>query len=70
METFAALLANCAGISPVIDEFPAQKSVTESFGVFFDLHLNNSWVNNREAGDLKRYRTHYDVIIMSAPEHE
>ena len=24
----------------------------------------NSWVNNREAGDLRRNSTHYDVIIM------
>ena len=24
----------------------------------------NSWVNNREAGDLRRYRHHYDVILM------
>ena len=24
----------------------------------------NDWVNNREAGDLTRYRTHYDVIVM------
>ena len=23
------------------------------------------WVNNREAGDLKRYRAHYDVIVMN-----
>ena len=23
-----------------------------------------SWVNNREAGDLRRYRDHYDVIVM------
>ena len=22
------------------------------------------WVNNREAGDLRRYRVHYDVIVM------
>ena len=22
------------------------------------------WVNNREAGDLRHYRTHYDVIVM------
>ena len=22
------------------------------------------WENNREAGDLRRYRTHYDVILM------
>ena len=25
----------------------------------------NAWVNNREAGDLRRHRTHYDVIVMS-----
>ena len=24
----------------------------------------NGWVNNREAGDLRRYRVHYDVILM------
>ena len=24
----------------------------------------NSWVNNREAGDLRRHRAHYDVIVM------
>ena len=24
----------------------------------------NGWINNREAGDLRRYRAHYDVIVM------
>ena len=24
----------------------------------------NDWVNSRDAGDLRRYRTHYDVILM------
>ena len=24
----------------------------------------NGWVNNREAGDYRRYRAHYDVIVM------
>ena len=24
----------------------------------------NGWVNNREAGDLRRYRAHYGVIVM------
>ena len=24
----------------------------------------NTWVNNREAGDFRRYRAHYDVIVM------
>ena len=40
METFSALLAICVGNSPVTGEFPAQKSVTRSFDVFFDLRLN------------------------------
>ena len=26
----------------------------------------NGWVNNCEAGDLRRYRAHYDVIVMHA----
>ena len=25
----------------------------------------NGWVNNREAGDLRRYRAHYDVTVMT-----
>ena len=95
-------------------EFPAQRPVTQSFDVFFDLRPNKrltkpqaratpSWwthnkccphsllpgieywycqwgaksehhhqlggtnscgVNNREAGDLRRYRGHYDVNVM------
>ena len=40
MEAFSALLAICAGHSPVTGEFPAQKPVTRSFDVFFDLRLN------------------------------
>ena len=41
METFSALLDICAGNSPVPGEFPAQRPVTRSFDVFFDLRLNN-----------------------------
>ena len=40
MERFSALLAICAGNSPVTGEFPAQRQVTRSFGVSFDLRLN------------------------------
>ena len=40
METFSALLAICAGNSPVPGEFPAQRPETRSFDVFFDLRLN------------------------------
>ena len=40
MERFSALLAICAGNSPVPGEFPSQRPVTRSFDVFFDLRLN------------------------------
>ena len=40
MEIFSALLALCVGNSPVTGEFPSQRLVTRSFGVFFDLRLN------------------------------
>ena len=49
METFSALLAICAGNSPVPGEFPTQSPVTRSSDVFFYLRLNKrlskqSWV--------------------------
>ena len=37
METLSALLALCAGKSPVTGEFPSQRPVTRSFDVFCDL---------------------------------
>ena len=40
METFSALLALCAGNSPVTGEFPSQRPVMRSFDVFFDLRVN------------------------------
>ena len=40
METFSALLALCAGNSPVTGEFPSQRPVTRSFDVFFDMSQN------------------------------
>ena len=40
MKTFSALLAICAGNSPVPGEFPKQRPVMWSFDVFFDLRLN------------------------------
>ena len=64
MEAFPALLTICAGNSPVPGEFPAQRPVMQSFGVFFDLRLNKRLSNNREAGDMRRYRVYYDVIVM------
>ena len=62
METFSALLAICAGNSPVAAEFPTQRPVTWSFDVFFGLRPNKRL---SEAGDLRRHRAHYNVIIMN-----
>ena len=64
METFSALMALCAGNSPVTGEFPAQRPVTRSFDVFSIWDWMNGWVNNREAGDLRPHRAHYDVTVM------
>ena len=64
METFSELLALCTGNSPVTGEFHAQRPVTRSFDVFFDLRLNECWVNHREAGYSRRRRAHYDATVM------
>ena len=65
METFSALLAICAGNSPVTGEFPTQRPVTGNIDVFFDLRWINGCINNHEAGDLGRHCTHYDVTITA-----
>ena len=39
IETFRALLDHYAGNSPVIGEFPSQRTVTQGFDVFFDQRL-------------------------------
>ena len=55
MEAFFALLAICAGNS----------SVTGALMFFLICAWTNGWVNNREAGDLRRHRAHYDVTVMT-----
>ena len=61
METFSALLAICAGNSPVPGEFPTQRPVTWSFDVVFDLRTNKRL--NGEAGYLRSHGAHYDVTV-------
>ena len=62
METFSALLALCAGNSPVPVNSRTKASDAELWSF---LCWINGWVNNREAGDLRRNRTHYDVNVMA-----
>ena len=64
METFSALLALCAGNSPVPVNSPHKGQWRGSL-MFSSIYAwINDWVNNREAGDLRRQRGHYDVIVM------
>ena len=74
METFSALLAICAGNSPA-RWFPAQRPVTQSFDVFFDLRLNKrlskqslGWWLETLSRPLLRHRNagsllHHDISI-------
>ena len=48
METFSALLAICAGDSPVTGEFPSQRPVTPSFDGFF--HRLNKRLSTQSRG--------------------
>ena len=65
METVSALLALCAGNWPVTGELLSQRPVTRNFDVFSNLRPNKwGWVNNKDAGDLRRHSTHYDVTVV------
>ena len=64
METFSALLAICAGNSPVIGEFPAQRPVTRNSMFSLICTWINVWANNRNAGVLRRHCAHYDLTVM------
>ena len=60
METFSALLALCVGNSPVNSPHKGQWRRALMYSLI--CAWINGWVNNREAGDLRRNRAHYDVI--------
>ena len=69
IETFSALLAICAGNSPVPGEFPVQRPVTRSFDVFFDLPPNKrlskqswGWWFETPSRPLQRHR---NVVIFN-----
>ena len=66
METLSALLALCAGNSPVPEnsQHKGQWRGALMFSLICARIIN--WVNNREAGDLRRHRDHYDVSVMVA----
>ena len=53
-----ALLALCAGNWPVTGEFPSQSQWRGALMFSLICDWINSWVNNSEAGDLKRHGAH------------
>ena len=62
METFSALLALCAGNSPVNSPHKGQWRGSSMFSLI--CAWINVWVNSREAAHLRRHRAHNDVIAM------
>ena len=62
METFSALLALCVVKSPVNSAHKGRWRGALMFSLICARIID--WVNNREAGDLRRQRAHYDVIVM------
>ena len=65
METFSALLAICAGNSPVPVNSPHKGRWRGALMFSLICVCINGWINNREAGDLRRHRGHYDVNVMT-----
>ena len=61
----SALLALCAGNSPVPVNSPHKGQWRGSLMFSLICVWINDWVNNREAGDLRRHYGHYDVNVMS-----
>ena len=64
METFSALLALCAGNSPVPVNSPHKGQWRGALVFSLICAWINGWENNGEAGDLIRHRAHYDVTVM------
>ena len=66
MQTFSALLALCAGNSPVPVNSPHKGQWCGALMFSLICARINDWLNNREAGDLRRHRGHYDVSVMTS----
>ena len=64
METFSALLTICVRNhrSPLNSPHKGRWRGALMFSLI--CAGINGWVNNREAGDLRRHRAHYDVIVI------
>ena len=63
MEVFSALLALYAGNSPVTDS-PHKSQWIRALMFSLICAWTNSWVNNRDAVNLRRHRAHHNVTLM------
>ena len=64
METFSASLALSGGIHRSSVNSPHKGQWRGALMFSLICAWINGWVNNRETGDLRRHRAHYDVIVM------
>ena len=60
METFSTLLAICWGNSLVKGQWRGALMFSLIYAWI------KGWVNNRQAGDLRRHHAYYDITVMSS----
>ena len=64
MGTFSTLLALYEGNPSVTFGFPLQSQWLGTLILFLMYAWTNGWANNRDTGDLRRYRAHEYVTVM------
>ena len=64
VETFSALLDLCEGNPSVTGGFPSQSQWRGALMFSLIYVWTNGWTNNRDTGDLRCHRAHYDVIVI------
>ena len=69
METLSVLLAIFVWNSPVPVKSPHKGQWRGALMFSLICVWINGWVNSGEAGDLRRYRAHYEVIVMNHRSH-
>ena len=66
MKTYSASLVLCVGNSWVTGEFPEKGQRRKTLMFSLICACTNGWVNNRDAGDLTRHPTHYDITVINS----
>ena len=64
METFPRYWSFVRGIHRSSVNSPHKGQWRGALVLYLIFAWINAWVNNREAGDLRRHRTHYDVTVI------